>query len=126
MRILDAGHRYEIDGLDGGQSQIIQFVKRIGHGFPFNAGSAAGGTNCQEVLRVLIDRIDYLQRQKPCAESESISALLKTALMLFEVRAARHHGHTLALVDLMQCVREETCAECGHIGCEKHKVEANQ
>ena len=119
MKILDAGHKYEVDALDGGEPQVIQFVKRCGEGFPFNA-SESGGTNCQEVLRILIDRVDYLQRQKPCAESEAISSLLKTALLLFEVRAARNHGHTLAMGDLMQCVREKPCGKCGHVGCEKH------
>jgi len=106
----------------GADSQTLFFIKKIGMGFPFNAGPERGGTNCQEVLRALIDRIDYLQRQGPCAESEAISSLLKTALMLFELRAARRHGHTLELDDLMQCVRDEPCAECGHIGCEKHKA----
>lgn len=124
MVILDAGHAYEMDALDGGRPQKIQFVKRTGEGFPFNAGDNVGGTNCQEVLRVLIDRIDYLQRQRPCAESEAISAALKTALLLFEVRAARHHGHTLAMQDLMQCVRATPCEKCGHIECTLHQKTA--
>lgn len=120
MKILDAGHKYELDCIDGPVTQTLQFVKRVGSNFPFNHGDEICGTNCQEVLRALIDRVDYLQRQKPCAESEAISGLLKTALMLFETRAARNHGHTLALTDLMQCVRDQPCVTCGHIGCEKH------
>ncbi len=120
MKIKDCGHVYTLDALDGGAEQEIRFVKRVGDGFPFNHAPAYGGTNCQEVLRVLIDRVDYLQRQKPCAESESISALLKTALMLFESRAARLHGHTLELRDLMECVSSTTCSTCGHVKCEAH------
>lgn len=120
MRILDAGHRYEADGFDGGGPQYIQFFKRVGPKFPFNAGTPLGGTNCQEILRILIDRVDYLQRQNPCAESEAISALLKTALMLFETRAARRRDQTLVLADLMACVRGATCSECGHINCQDH------
>ena len=80
MKILDAGHIYSLDSLDGNLEQTLTFVKREGEKFPFNSGSHAG-TNCQEVLRVLIDRSEYLQKQKPCAETECIISSLKTALL---------------------------------------------
>lgn len=119
MKILDAGHRYLISSIDGGMEQELVFVKRENDGCPFNAGSNPG-TNCQEVLRVLIDRIDYLQRQRPCAESEAISGLLKTALFLFEVRAARNRESIFYARDLLDCVRLNPCDVCGHVNCQKH------
>lgn len=117
MKILDAGHKYMIDSLDNGCKQIIQFVKREGPNFPFNAHSY-GGTNCQEVLRVLIDRSEYLNKQKPCAETEAIIGCLQSALLLFELRAARRHGRYLELMRLSLLSSEIVCDKCKHIGCE--------
>lgn len=118
MKILDAGHRYLIEEYDLKNDirsgQIIQFMKRSGENFPFNSSSEQG-TNCQEVLRVLIDRCEYLYKQKPCLETESIIGLLKTALMLFESRAARLHKLP---INLDFNTLNDTCKECGHIVCE--------
>jgi hypothetical protein len=119
MLILDAGHRYLLDSIDGGEPQTLQFVKRAGVGFPFNSGESPG-TNCQEVLRALIDRTDYLLRQIPCAETEAAVAALKTALFLFESRAARRHGRTLDFRDLHEAVRLAPCRTCGHLCCGGH------
>jgi hypothetical protein len=64
MKILDAGHRYQLDHLDGDNVTELTFVKRSGAMYPFNIGEYEG-TNVQEVLRALIDRTEYLNRQKP-------------------------------------------------------------
>lgn len=119
MKILDAGHKYVVDGLDGGSPQIIIFVKRDGDNFPFNFGHYSG-TNCQEVLRVLIDRTEYLLKQKPCAETEAALGCLKTALLLYELRAARRHEHFLDLYSVDELMYGLPCKECGHIKCEVH------
>lgn len=123
MKILDAGHAYKLDVYDDSndENHYLRFLKRVGDNFPFNEEPAYAGTNCQEVLRALIDRSEYLQKQKPCAETESIISLLKTALMLFETRAARIHGINLELTDLNQCVRMNPCKECGHVVCDCKK-----
>lgn len=120
MKILDAGHYYSIDNIDDDKIQTIKFVKREGEGFPFNAGNFPG-TNCQEVLRVLINRTEYLNSQIPSAETEGAISAMKTALFLFEVRAARRHGNFLDLRDLHEPVRLNPCKTCGHICCNKHK-----
>lgn len=117
MKILDAGHKYTLESYDGGTPTTLTFMKREGENFPFNSGHY-GGTNCQEVLRALIDRSQYLQKQKPCAETEAIVASLQTALMLFELRAARLHGISLELKDLDELVRVLPCNICGHSKCE--------
>jgi len=121
MKITDAGHCYIAEGLDGGEPQRIRFVKREGDNFPFNDGSY-GGTNCQEILRILIDRCEFLYKQKPCAETECIIANLRSALLLFELRAARRHDRQLELVSTDQLM-SDTCKICGHIGCH-HENEA--
>jgi hypothetical protein len=127
MKIFNAGHGYRVENLDvekhGDEAESFQtlyFVKRSGDNFPFNNGTQEG-TNCQEVLRVLINRSEYLQSQKPCAETESIIGLLRAALLLFELRAARNHGHALELRDTQELMSGKTCKTCGHIKCEQHK-----
>lgn len=92
MEILDPGHYYAIENYDGNGIQKLYFLKRVGQSYPFNEPPAHKGTNCQEVLRVLIDRVKYLNKQIPCKENEGIIKNLQTALWLFEKRAAeRHH-----------------------------------
>ena len=119
MKIVDAGHVYRLDGYDGGEPQTLIFVKREGDGFPFNEGKH-GGTNCQEVLRALIDRTEYLFRQIPSAETQAAIECMKTALFMFEARAARRHGRHLDFADLHSAVRLNPCKTCGHIGCDGH------
>lgn len=117
MQILDAGHTYRLAGYDGGKPQVLVFLKRDGEGFPFNEGRH-GGTNCQEVLRALINRTEFLASQVPCAETEAAIGCMKTALFLFEARAARRHGRHLDFNDLGAAMRLSACVQCGHIGCE--------
>ena len=119
MKIIDAGHIYLLDCLDGGEAVTLTFVKREGDNFPFNKGEYPG-TNAQEVLRALIDRTEYLNRQKPCAETEAAIGNLRSALLLFELRAARRHTRQLDLRDTQGVVSGETCKVCGHVGCEAH------
>lgn len=123
MRVLDRGHRYEIDRYDVGHpcSQQLQFMKREGIQYPGNEGSYPG-TNCQEVLRVLIDRTIYLDNQIPAQENQVILAGLRSALLGFELRAARRHGRELP-ASLVPIEHMAYCRTCGHIGCkETHDV----
>jgi len=115
MKVIDAGHRYELRPFDGGEVQALTFMKREGPGYPGNVGHY-GGTNCQEVLRALIDRMEYLQHQISCGETEGALFLLRQALWLFEGRAARRHGR-LFDYPVAAIENEATCKRCGHIGC---------
>lgn len=115
MKIIDAGHEYDLDSYDGGEPVRLVFVKREGEGYPFNVGHHPG-TNCQEVWRASILRIQYLQRQEPCEENVTAIRKLRELIWLFEVRAARRHGRTLP--NLTQEIETlPTCAGCGHVGC---------
>lgn len=119
MKIIDAGHVYLLDCIDGDEPQRLRFVKREGEGFPFNEGSH-NGTNCQEVLRALIDRTRYMLLQKPCAETEAALHNLESALLHYESRAARRHGRHLDLYSVHELVCGSPCKTCGHIGCNGH------
>jgi len=96
MKVVDPGHTYIMRDIDGTGIQYIQFVKREGDNYPGNTGSRPG-ILCQEALRVLINRCEYLNNQIPCAETEAIIANLRAAFLAFEVRAARVRGEVIDL-----------------------------
>ena len=99
MEVKEPGHVYSLRSFDGGAPVQLVFFKRIGRGYPGNLHPAHCGTNCQEVIRALIDRVKYLDGQIPCAENLQIISLLRSALISFELRAARRHGVELSIHD---------------------------
>lgn len=116
MIVIDRGHEYAMRRYDGPGWEYLRFLKREGPGFPGNVGHYSG-TNCQEVLRVLIDRVKYLDKQVPCSENAMILSNLRHALLFFEKRAADRHG--LRLMYGNGNIEDElTCSQCGHIVCE--------
>ncbi len=121
MRIIDPGHSYLLDNLDNEVAtlQPLIFVKREGPGFPGNVGHH-GGTNCQEVLRALIDRLTYLHGQIPDDRTIDAALLLRKAVHLLEQRAAERHGRNSP--SETESVYGITCSKCGHVGCNgEHK-----
>lgn len=95
-------------------------MKREGSGYPGNVGHRQG-TNCQEVMRVLIDRIKYLDQQIPCGENKGIIRNLQTCIALLELRAAkRHQVHLDRRVDPEGVEQQVTRLVCGHIFCGGH------
>src|ERR1700721_2807169 len=93
MRVLDPGHQYALKHLDGNLEELLTFVKREGEGYPGNVGSHPG-TNIQEVARVLIDRLKYLDTQDhdPCGRNTLAIYNLREVIRLLEDRAAERHG----------------------------------
>jgi len=125
MKVLDPGHSYGLRVLDWPYvdqepQSILMFVKREGSKYPGNT-RAHSGTTSQEVLRALIDRAKYVNKQTPCPETEAAIGLLNTALLLFEMRAARCHGRHLEAVTVGDVVHGVCCPKCGHVGCGGHK-----
>ena len=123
MRVLDPGHRFELAHLDGSGVSILQFVKRIGEKFPGNAPPGHEGTTTQEVLRALIDRIKYVDRQIPHPSNEQAYRHLVEALRWLEMRAAERRSDEAAWQRIFVMVKPElepTCITCGHIECLAH------
>lgn len=128
MDVVDPGHDYELDWLDveqgynaedlyGPGCRDLVFVKRIGEKYPGNK-SRHPGTNCQEVLRVLIDRVKFLDGQRPHDYNEHIVSHLREAIRFLEMRAAELHGRDFSQFrddDAIELL--PTCKKCGHIGC---------
>lgn len=116
MKVLDPGHYYSVNVYDGEDEQYIWFMHRIGEGYPGNQGEPYSGTNCQEVIRVLIDRVKYLNSQIPCEANIVIITNLREALWQFEQRAADRHGRQLPERPI-EVEHIPTCVRCGHIHC---------
>ena len=126
MKVLDPGHYYRIDNYDdnsGKVEQDIAFMKRIGEGYPGNKGTPYSGTNCQELLRVIIDRVHYLDGQYKHKNNKAIIRKLRESLWLFEDRAAERHGFASHDFDFRPEDIElaPTCKVCGHVICKGHK-----
>lgn len=117
MHVIDPGHDYILEALDGGEPQRLTFVKREGANYPGNVGTHPGLLT-QEVMRALLDRCIYMNNQGSCAETDIIIANLRTAIMMFEVRAARCRGATVELAHASDLDSAPTCPKCGHIQCD--------
>lgn len=117
MRVIIPGHVYALDSVDTSPGrnprQSVSFVLRRGpEGEPLSEASRAPGILCQELLRVLIDRVLYLYAERPCDEDTQIIQKLRECLVLFEARAARS-----AIERLSKPEEAATCNSCGHIIC---------
>ncbi len=119
MEIITPGHLYKLQEYDYYQSEHIQtlrFMKRIGDKFPGNNPPAYSGTNCQEVIRALINRLQYLQNQKPCIETETIIFHQRQSLIQFENRAMRIKDININSTSWpWEIEKLIPCKICGHI-----------
>ena len=93
MKVLTLGHAYALknfeDKPDVTEYQHLQFI----HKEPKEVGSielvtVADGTTNEEVLKVLIDRLNFLQAKFPCRENAIVITKLEEALMWLEKRTA--------------------------------------
>lgn len=119
MDIVEKGHIYNTTTYDGPLGDTITFMKRIGEFYPGNAGAPHPGTNCQEVLRVLIDRVEYLNNQVFHTNNITILHNLRSSLWLLEQRAAERHGIKFDIPE-DGIESRTTCEVCGHVVCENH------
>jgi hypothetical protein len=81
VRVLEPGHAYELDHLDGDGKTVLRFVSRA----PLH--EPREGVLNQEVIRALIDRVEFLDREVPWDGNARILSCLRTALALHEARA---------------------------------------
>lgn len=119
IQILDPGHEYVISGIGGGEPQFIKFVKNLGEKYPGNKPPAHGGMQTQDLIRIGIDRTEYLNSQGSCFETEMALAALRQALAWYEARAARCMGEHLQAEHMEDIEKLRTCNICGHIACRR-------
>jgi len=89
MKVLTEGHKYELDSFEGGDPQTIQFIEKV----PASEGSTElvtvnDGTTNEEVLAVMIDRMQSLQAKFPCRENAIVITNLEESLMWLNKRTA--------------------------------------
>lgn len=90
MKILTPGHKYVLGNFeDSNNGQTIQFIEKR----PVSEGSTVletinDGTTNEEVLRMLIDRLQSLQAKFPCRENAIVITKLEESLMWLEKRTA--------------------------------------
>lgn len=91
MKIQTPGHRYELSNfeLPDSTGQVIQFIEKI----PKAPGgtelvTVSDGTTNEELLRVLIDRMNFLQSKFPCRENAIAITHFETGFLWLEKRTA--------------------------------------
>jgi len=88
MKVLTPGHRYELAHFENKESaQALQFI----HKEPKEEGSTelktvSDGTTNEEVLDVLIDRMQFLQKKFSCRENAIVITNLEESLMWLNKR----------------------------------------
>ena len=84
-----AGHQYELSNFENKdqQGQILQFIHKESkeEGSTVLATISDGTTN-EEVLEVLIDRMNFLQSKFPCRENAIVITKLEESLMWLNKR----------------------------------------
>ena len=107
MKVTTEGHAYELDqfesyGLEGCPVQKLQFIHKVpetqltsteglpNYGLPDANGlvTLTDGTTNEEVLKVMIHRMNYLQNKFPCRENAIVITKLEESLMWLEKRTA--------------------------------------
>lgn len=78
MQVLDPGHVYQLDS-----DQTLEFIKRT------NGELVHGGTTNEELLRVLINRTEYLDAKFPCEENKNALQDMVDALYWFTQRTIK-------------------------------------
>jgi hypothetical protein len=91
MKTLRPGHQYELENFErkDEQGQIIQFIEKM----PVAEGSTElrtvkDGTTNEELIRVLIDRMNSRQAKFPCRENAIATTHFETGLLWLEKRTA--------------------------------------
>ena len=91
MKVKVVGHTYELSNFENkdAEGQTLQFI----HKEPVVAGqtelkTVSDGTTNEELLEVLIDRLNYLQSKFPCRENALAITKLEETLMWLNKRTA--------------------------------------
>jgi hypothetical protein len=118
MKIIEPGHIYKVENVDGHGTQIIKFVRRRDDNADvLPPDQRREGIQSQELLRVLIDRTIYLHNENPWHENVQVIQMLRECLRLYDSRAAR-----ASLKKLNMPEKHKPCNECGHILCMCERV----
>lgn len=89
MKVLTEGHRYQLSGFEQPDNiQTIQFIEKKPVEGTNELVTISDGTTNEDLLEVLINRMQYLQGKFPCRENALVITKLEESLMWLEKRTA--------------------------------------
>jgi hypothetical protein len=91
MKVIVEGHTYELSNFENkdAKGQVLQFIHKV----PVSEGSPELKTQCdgttnEEVLEVVINRMNSMQAKFPCRENAIVVTKLEECLMWLNKRTA--------------------------------------
>lgn len=94
MKVLTPGHLYELDNFENKSApgQRLQFIEKVPSTDPAASPGTLitvndGATN-EDLLEVLIDRLNTMQAKFPCRENAIVTTHLETGLLWLKKRTA--------------------------------------
>lgn len=89
MRVITPGHKYELKGFEiESNTQEIQFIEKTKAQDSSELITINDGTTNEEVLEMLIDRMNFLQGSFACRENEFVITKLEEALLWLNKRTS--------------------------------------
>jgi hypothetical protein len=92
MKVITEGHKYELSNFENKneQGQTLQFIQKEpkGKGQVQDLVTILDGTTNEEVIEVLIDRMNYLQSKFHCRENAIAITKLDEALLWLNKRTS--------------------------------------
>lgn len=96
MKVIREGHLYELAYFENKDQigQTIQFIEKVPNQTALTLGTLVAlvtlndGTTNEEVLEMLIDRMQSLQKKFPCRENAIVITNLEESLMWLNKRTA--------------------------------------
>lgn len=96
MKTITEGHLYELDYFEHPEKfgQPLQFIEKVPkvNGAPGELQTLHDGTTNEDLLAVLINRMQYLQVKFPCRENAIVITKLEESLMWLEKRTNDRKG----------------------------------
>lgn len=92
MRVIVEGHRYALANFDGDGEQKIRFIHKEPVENSTDLRTVEDGTTNEEVLEMLIDRLQHLQAKAPCRENAIVITKLEEALLWLNKRTAERRA----------------------------------
>jgi hypothetical protein len=89
MKVITPGHTYELASYkEGGNAQMLRFVHKQPQPGSTALDEIADGTTTEEVIAVLVDRIDHLNGILPSRHNTTANINLRRALKALQARTA--------------------------------------
>lgn len=88
MKVITPGHKYELENFENQSisGQTIQFIEKVKKDASNELSTVNDGTTNEELLSVLINRLNYLNDKFPCRENSIAITHIETALLWLNKR----------------------------------------